>query len=91
MRINGNGFRIRTSGTWTGHFTLRYADVSGLGKLNDGQLAMDVTTTAPLALENCNYRRLRQTGVYPERHRHGFDQQQRISLQYAGAVEPVSG
>src|SRR5215469_7914453 len=22
VRINGNGFRIRTSGTWTGHLTL---------------------------------------------------------------------
>jgi hypothetical protein len=54
VRINGNGFRIRTSGTWAGHFTLRYADVVGLGKLNDGLLAMDVTTTAPLTLENCN-------------------------------------
>ncbi len=54
VRINGNGFRIRTSGTWTGHFMLRYADVVGLGKLNDGLLAMDVTTTAPLTFENCN-------------------------------------
>jgi len=54
VRINGNGFRIRTSGTWTGNFTLRYADVVGLGKLNDGLLAIDVTTTAGLALENCN-------------------------------------
>jgi hypothetical protein len=54
VRINGNGFRIRTSGIWTGHFTLRYADVSNLGILNDGQLAIDVTTTSALALENCN-------------------------------------
>jgi len=54
VRINGNGFRIRTSGTWTGHFTLSYADITGLGKLNDGLLAIDVTTTAPLTLANCN-------------------------------------
>jgi len=54
VRINGNGFRIRTSGTWTGSFTLRGADIVGLGKLNDGLLAIDVTTTAPLTLENCN-------------------------------------
>ena len=54
VRINGNGFRIRTSGTWTGHFTLRYADVSGLGKLNDGELAIDVATASALALESCN-------------------------------------
>src|SRR6185369_18049786 len=31
VRINGNGFRIRTSGNWTGHLTLRYADIVGLG------------------------------------------------------------
>src|SRR5262249_53304824 len=55
VRINGNGFRIRTSGSWSGHLTLRYADVVGLGKLNDGLLAMDLTTTAPLTLENCNF------------------------------------
>jgi hypothetical protein len=54
VRINGNGFRIRTSGTWTGHLAVRYADVSGLGKLNDGQLAIDVTTASALTLENCN-------------------------------------
>ena len=40
-------------GRKTGNFALRYADVVGLGKLNDGLLAIDVTTTAPLALENC--------------------------------------
>jgi hypothetical protein len=55
VRINGNGFRIRTSGTWTGHLTLRYADIVGLGKLNDGLLAMDLTTIAPLTVENCNF------------------------------------
>jgi hypothetical protein len=55
VRINGNGFRIRTSGTWTGHVTLRYADVVGLGQLNDGLLAIDATTTAPLTLESCNF------------------------------------
>src|SRR5262249_15760647 len=55
VRINGNGFRIRTSGSWPGHLTLRYADVVGLGQLNDGLLAMDLTTTAPLTLENCNF------------------------------------
>ena len=54
VRINGNGFRIRSSGNWTGQFTLRYADVVGLGLLNDGSPAIDVTTTAPLVLENCN-------------------------------------
>ena len=55
VRLNGNGFRIRTSGAWTGHVTLRYADVVGLGKLNDGLLGMDLTTTAPLTLESCNF------------------------------------
>jgi hypothetical protein len=55
VRLNGNGFRIRTSGTWSGHLTLRYADVVGLGQLNDGLLAIDLTTTAPLTLENCNF------------------------------------
>ncbi|HXJ71446.1 MAG TPA: hypothetical protein VNM37_01290, partial [Candidatus Dormibacteraeota bacterium] len=55
VRINGNGFRIRTSGAWTGHLTLRYADVVGLGKLNDGLLAMDLTTTVPLTVENCDF------------------------------------
>jgi hypothetical protein len=55
VRLNGNGFRLRTSGNWTGHLTLRYADVVGLGELNDGLLAMDLTTTAPLMLENCNF------------------------------------
>jgi hypothetical protein len=55
VRLNGNGFRVRTSGSWTGHLTLRYADVVGLGKLNDGLLAMDLTTTAALVLENCNF------------------------------------
>jgi hypothetical protein len=55
VRLNGNGFRIRTSGNWTGHLTLRYADVVGLGRLNDGFLAMDLTTTVPLTVENCNF------------------------------------
>ena len=55
VRIIGNGFRIRTSGTWTGHFTLRYADVVGLGQLNDGLLAIDTTTTSPLIMESCNF------------------------------------
>ncbi len=54
VRINGNGFRIRSSGNWAGQFTLRYADVVGLGRFNDGLTAVDVTTTASLALENCN-------------------------------------
>ena len=54
VRINGNGFHIRSSGTWAGQLTLRYADVVGVGQLNDGSPAIDLTTTAPLTLENCN-------------------------------------
>ena len=53
VRLNGNGFHIRTSGTWTGQFTMQYADVSGLSQFNSSTLAVDVTTTKPLALENC--------------------------------------
>ena len=53
VRINGNGHHIRTSGNWTGQFTLRYADLSGLGQLNDSTLAIDVTTTKTLTMENC--------------------------------------
>jgi hypothetical protein len=53
VRINGNGFHIRTSGNWTGQFTLRYADLSGLGRLDDSTLAIDVTTTKALTMENC--------------------------------------
>jgi len=53
VRINGNGFHIRTSGNWTGQFTLRYADLSGLGRLDDSTLAIDVSTTKTLTMENC--------------------------------------
>jgi hypothetical protein len=52
-RINGHGFHIRTSGNWTGQFTLRYADLSGLGQLNDSTPGIDVTTTKTLTLQNC--------------------------------------
>jgi hypothetical protein len=53
VRINGNSFRIRTSGNWTGQFTLRYADLVGLGHLNDSIPAIDVTTAKTLTMENC--------------------------------------
>lgn len=53
VRINGRGFHIRTSGNWTGQFTMRYADLSGLGQLNDSTPTIDVTTTKALTLENC--------------------------------------
>jgi len=53
VRINGRGFRIRTSGSWTGQFTLRYVDLSGLGQLNDSTPGIDVTTTKSLTFENC--------------------------------------
>jgi hypothetical protein len=53
VRVNGNGFRIRTSGTWTGQFTMRYADVVGLSQFNSSTPGVDVTTTKPLALETC--------------------------------------
>lgn len=53
IRLNGNGFHIRTSGTWTGQFTMQYADVSGLSLFNDSTSAVDVTTTKPFTLENC--------------------------------------
>ncbi len=53
VRVNGNGHRIRTSGNWTGQFTLRHADLSGLGQFNDSTLAIDVTTTKTLTMENC--------------------------------------
>jgi hypothetical protein len=53
VRINGNGFRIRTSGNWTGQFTLRYADLSSLGTFNDSTTGIDVTTTKTLTMENC--------------------------------------
>ena len=53
VRINGNGFHIRTSGTWTGQFTLQYADVSGLSLLDDSTPGIDVTTTKAFTMENC--------------------------------------
>src|SRR6185436_16897032 len=53
VRINGHGFHIRTSGNWTGQFTLRYADLSGLGQLNDSTPGIDVTTTKTLTMEIC--------------------------------------
>lgn len=52
-RINGNRFHIRTSGNWTGQFTLRYVDISGLAQLNETTPGIDVTTTKELTMENC--------------------------------------
>ena len=53
MRLNGNGFHIRTSGTWTGQFTMQYADVAGLSQFNSSTSGIDVTTTKVLTMENC--------------------------------------
>ena len=53
VRLNGNGFHIRTSGTWTGQFTMQFADVSGLSQFNSSTSGIDVTTTKPVAMENC--------------------------------------
>ena len=53
VRLNGNGFHIRTSGTWTGQFTAQYADFSGLSLFNSSTSGIDVTTTKPFTLENC--------------------------------------
>ena len=63
VRINGNGFHIRSSGSWAGQFTLRFADIVGLGQLNDGSPAINVSTTAPLAFENCNIDRCGQFSI----------------------------
>jgi hypothetical protein len=53
VRINGNGFRIRSTDTWTGQFDLQYADLSGLGQFNDSTPGIEVTTAKPLTMENC--------------------------------------
>lgn len=53
VRINGNGFHIRTSGNWTGQFNLQFADLSGLGQFNDTSPGIDVTTSKTLTMENC--------------------------------------
>ena len=53
VRLNGNGFHIRTSGTWTGQFTMQFADVSGLSQFNSSTSAIDVTTTKPVGMESC--------------------------------------
>jgi hypothetical protein len=53
VRLNANGFRIRTSGTWTGQFTMQYADVSDLSPFNSSTSGIDVTSTKGFKMENC--------------------------------------
>jgi hypothetical protein len=53
VRLNGNGFHILTSGTWTGQFTMQYADLTGLSTNDNSTSGIDVTTTKPLVMENC--------------------------------------
>ncbi len=53
IRINGNGFRIRSADNWTGRLTLKYVDVTGLGVLYDATPGLSVTTTKSVDIENC--------------------------------------
>jgi hypothetical protein len=53
LRVNGNGFHIRTAGTWTGQFTMQYVDVSGLSLFDDSTPGIDVTTSKTFTMENC--------------------------------------
>lgn len=53
IRINGNGFTISSSDSWTGRLTLKHVDVTNLGVLLDPTPGLKVTTTAAVAIENC--------------------------------------
>lgn len=52
VRINGNGFKIRSTANWTGRLTLKYVDVTGLGMLYDSTPGISVTTTQSVDIEN---------------------------------------
>ena len=53
IRINGNGFKIHSTDNWTGRFTLKYVDVTGLGVLYDATPGISITTTKSVDIENC--------------------------------------
>src|SRR6185503_11364089 len=52
VRLNGNGYQIRG----TGSLTLRHVDVSGLGSRTDGLVpAIDVTSPSSIVIENATF------------------------------------
>jgi PKD repeat protein len=53
IRINGNGFTIRSDASWTGRLTLKHVDVTNLGGLLDPTPGVKVATTSAVQIENC--------------------------------------
>lgn len=53
VRINGHGFTIRSSDSWTGRLTLKYVDLTNLGAPLASTAGVKVTTTAAVQIENC--------------------------------------
>ncbi|MBI5423178.1 MAG: hypothetical protein HZA32_03770 [Opitutae bacterium] len=53
VRLNGNGFTISSSDSWTGRLTLKNVDVTNLGVLLDPTPGIKVTTTSAIDIENC--------------------------------------
>ena len=56
VRLNGNGHRIVTSGTYTGAFTLKFVDVFDLGeRVDTSQTGINVSTSGGLTIEDSNF------------------------------------
>lgn len=53
IRLNGNGFTLRSDASWSGRLTLKYVDVTNLGTLTGNAPGIAVTTTSAIAVENC--------------------------------------
>jgi hypothetical protein len=53
IRINGNGFTLRSDNSWTGRLTLKYVDLTNLGVLLDPTPGVQVTTTSAVEIEHC--------------------------------------
>jgi uncharacterized cupredoxin-like copper-binding protein len=53
IRINGNGFTIRSGDNWTGRLTLKHVDLVNLGVLLAPTPGVKVTTTGAIQIEHC--------------------------------------
>jgi PKD repeat protein len=53
IRLNGNGFTIRSDSSWAGRLTLKYVDVTNLGVLLDPTPGVQVTTTSAVEIAHC--------------------------------------
>lgn len=55
IRINGNGYTIRSTDSWTGRFTLKHVDVTHLGVLLSPTPGVKIATTSAVHLEHCRF------------------------------------